>query len=390
MKQILPELKNIQKHLNFAKKAFTKRGFRHVTHYINGLITLNRKSIKRISQASIHEHHHSAINRLLVDARFEQELLEQRYLKKIKYLTKGHKITLMFDDTLVQREGKKIEEAQSHKDHCTNGFVRGHQFFTAYLHTPLFQLPLFPKLFSKQSESKIQMASDLLDRLLLYLNLNTVLFDSWYSDHKLINKCTTKYVRVICGIKTNRQISLKKGNWQSLASFSHNTRRFELTHYYIDEIKYKIGAYRTKLHSIRPIKLLVSYEWNEKENSWSDPFHLISTNTHDSVVKIIRHYRIRWFIETFHRDIKQNLGFAQVFVRKKEGIVRHAIYVTLAYVVLKLFMKSRGMDMTIGMCCSLIQNQGMDDFIREIIEIDDKETRLNYFEEVFIRKTAKI
>lgn len=61
MKQILPKLKELNKHLNFAKKAFTKGGFRHATTYINGLITINRKTVKKISQASIEENHHSAI-----------------------------------------------------------------------------------------------------------------------------------------------------------------------------------------------------------------------------------------------------------------------------------------------------------------------------------------
>jgi len=32
----------------------------------------------------------------------------------------------------------------------------------------------------------------------------------------------------------------------------------------------------------------------------------------------------------------------------------------------------------------------MDDFVREIVEIEDRETRIDYFEEVFIRRTAKV
>ena len=46
--------------------------------------------------------------------------------------------------------------------------------------------------------------------------------------------------------------------------------------------------------------------------------------------------------------------------------------------------------MTIGECCAYVKDNEMDDFIKEIIEIEDRETRINMFEEVFIRKTAKV
>ena len=109
MKQILPKLEELNKHLIFVKKSFTKNGFRHFTHYIDGLITLNKKTVKKISQASIEENHHSAINRVLTEAKFEQELLEERYLKKIEYLAKGLQVSLIFDDTLAQHDVPCIE-----------------------------------------------------------------------------------------------------------------------------------------------------------------------------------------------------------------------------------------------------------------------------------------
>lgn len=61
MIQILPELKKLKLHLNFTKIAFTKCGFRHITAYINGLIALNRKSIKSISKNSLHEKNQKSI-----------------------------------------------------------------------------------------------------------------------------------------------------------------------------------------------------------------------------------------------------------------------------------------------------------------------------------------
>lgn len=390
MKQILPNLKELNKNLSFAKNAFTKGGFRHVTHYIDGLITLNKKTIKQISKASIDENHHSAINRILTEASFHQEELEQRLLKKIDFMTKGLYKILIFDDTLNERNGTKIEETQFHKDHSSDSFIKGHQFFTSMIHTSIIQFPLFPKLYSKNTESKIQMAQDLIEKVNESMVIDAVLMDSWYSDKKIIKKCQTKGIKVICVIKTNRVISLNRGKWQSLSSFSNNLTADEYENYYIDEVKYQIATFKVKLKGIPKVKMLVSKEYKEKDKKWLNNFHLISTRLKDTPTQIIREYSLRWTIETFHRDIKQNLGFESTFLRRKEGIVRHAIFVVIAYIILKLFMYYRGMDLTIGECCAHIQNREMDGFVREIIEIEDKKERMDYFEKVFIRECAKV
>lgn len=391
MKQILLNLEQLNKHLSFAKKAFTKGGFRHAVQYMDGLIALAKKTAKQISKASPEEKHHSAIGRMLTEARFKQDELEKRYMKKAAYLTKDQQVSLLFDDTLVKREGKKVEETQRHKNDL-NGeeFITGHQFFTAIIYTPAIQLPLFPKLYSKNTASKIDMASDLVDFALEHVQLNEVIFDSWYSDKKLINKCLTKGVKVVCGIKANRNVSFEKGEWQNLSAFSKVLKLNELENYWIDEAKYKVGEYNAKLKGIPMVKLIASHKYNEKEKEWNNTRYFISTCVADTLVQVIRTYSIRWFIETYHHDLKQNLGFAKVFVRKREGIVRHAIFSSLAYALLKLFMFARGMVMTIGECITYIQDKAMEGFVRELIEVENKQQRIQIFEEVFISKTAKV
>lgn len=393
MKQILPELKEINKHLSFAKQAFTSSGFRHFTQYINGLIALNKKTIKKISEATVEKTHQSQINRILNDAKFEQELLEKRYLKKVRFITKGQYIILIFDDSLVERNGKHIEEIQSHKDHTENKFITGHQFFTSMIYTPLIHLPLFPMLYSKNTQSKIEMANELIDKIYVDsgIKLNAVLMDSWYSDKKLIKKCMTKGIKVVCGIKTNRNISLKRDEWVNLSDFSKTQEETSFENFIIDDKTYQVASYNVKLNGIPKVKMLISKEYFDDKKEWSKNFHLISTSRDDSPVKILRIYGLRWHIETFHRDIKQNLGFDKAFLRLKEGIVRHAIFSVIAYIILKLFMFQRGFsNMSIGECITHIQNKEMDGFILDIIEIEDKNERIAYFQEVFIRESAKV
>jgi len=387
----LPIIKEVSSILKFAKKAFTKGSFRYVTQYVNGLISLGKKTVKKISEASSEIKHQSNLNYVLTEAKFEEELLERRYLQKIKHLFKNIPVYLIIDDTLVERNGKAIEEAQKHFNHNDNDYINGHQFFTAILWTPFLQLPLFPQLYSKNTNSKIEMAQSLIDKIeLASVKIHTVLFDSWYSEQELIRKCIRTDAHVVCAVKTNRKVMLEGENkWRSLSFISERIHSQKLTKIIIGKNTYETWFSITRLNHLPSVKLIISEEKN-KDGEVIGKAHLISTNLEDSVEEIIRAYKIRWCIETYHRDIKQNLGFAKVFFRRREGIVRHAILAGMTYAVLSLFMYRKGISMTIGECCEYLRDKSHYNLVKEIVEIEDKPTRLNRFEEVFITESRKL
>lgn len=382
---VLPKIKEVMNLLAFAKVAFTKGSFRCVAQYINGLVSLAKKTVKKIAEASSEIKHQSKLNYALTEAKFEEELLKQRYLRKIRYLFKNVPVYLIIDDTLVERNGKTIQEAQKHFDHTTSDYINGHQFFTAILWTPLLQLPLFPQLYSKNTDSKIEMAQSLIDALeSASIKIHTVLFDSWYSDHELIQKCIKTKARVVCTIKSNRIIKIGKSNrWKSLSFISERIRSQKLTRYCLDNKNYEVWSSVVALHHLPSVKLIISEQKDEDDNL-AGKVHLISTCIFDSAEEIIRTYKQRWKIEVYHRDIKQNLGFATVFFTRREGIIRHAILASITYAVLSLFMYRKNISMTIGECCAYLKDKATRSLVKEIVEIEDKPLRLEKFEEVFI------
>ena len=382
---ILTKIKEVIKNLSFAKKAFTKGGFRHANNYVSGLIALSKKTVKKIAEACPDEKHSSALNRILTEAKFEKESFEKQYLKKIRFLFKGLDVYLLLDDTLVERNGEFVEETQKHFDHSTNDYVQGHQFFTAILYTPVLQLPIFPELYSKDTDSKIEMANKLISKLAhTKIQVHTVLFDSWYSDKNLIKTCIKAKTKVICAIKTNRKIRFFKArNYTPLSLISKQTRVQKLHEHKIGNKIYDTWSKEAYLNKLPLMRLVISHE--RIDGKLSDRVaHLISTNLKDTVEEILKTYKIRWRIETYHRDIKQNLGFAKAFFRKKEGIVRHAIFVAIAYAILSLFMYTKGMVMTIGTCCEYLRDKAERDLVAEIITIEKRATRIKRFEETFI------
>lgn len=382
---VLNQIKDVIRNLSFSRKAFTKGGFRHASNYISGLIALSKKTVKKIAKACPDEKNSSALSRILTEAKFEKESFEKRYLKKIRFLFRGLDIYLLIDDTLVERNGKFIEEAQKHFDHSTNGYIQGHQFFTAILYTPVLQLPIFPELYSKNTDSKIEMANKLVSKLAYTkIHIHTVLFDSWYSDKNLIKTCLKTKSRVICTIKTNRNVKIFRARkYTTLSLISKQTRVKKLHECKIGDKTYDTWSEEAHLNKLPLMRLVISHERTDGKLS-DRTAHLISTNPKDTVKEILQTYKIRWHIETYHRDIKQNLGFAKAFFRKKEGIVRHAIFVALAYAMLSLFMYTQGMIMTIGTCCEYLRDKANRDLIAEIIAIEDHATRVKCFEETFI------
>ena len=385
---VLSKIKEVVKHLNFVGKSFTKGGFRHVMNYISGLIALTKKTAKKIAEACQDEKHSSALNRLLVEAKFNKELLEKHYFKKIRYIFKNFDVFLLIDDTLVERKGEKIENSQMHFNHSTNSYVQGHQFFMALLYTPFLQIPLFPELYSKSTDSKIEMAKNLVTKLQkAKIKIHTMMFDSWYSDKKLIKKNIASSIRVICAIKTNRNVKIFGArNKFSLAFISKKTRLQKLEEYKIDKKNYGVWSKKIYLNKLPLMRLVISHEKVEKKIT-DHTIHIISTDIKNTAKEILETYKIRWRIETYHRDIKQNLGFAKFFFRKKEGIVRHTIFIALTYAALNLFMYSAGKRMTIGNCCDYLRDKAQADLIEKIIVIEDKKERQKMFEKVFIRKT---
>jgi hypothetical protein len=216
------------------------------------------------------------------------------------------------------------------------------------------------------------------------IKIHTVLFDSWYSDRNLIKTCVEASIRVICGIKTNREIKLFRGRqYYSLLFLSKKSRVQKLYEHVIGKRRYAVWSRKAYLNRLPLTLLVISREIVNKKLK-DQTAHIISTNLEDTDEEILKTYKIRWRIETYHRDIKQNLGFAGAFFRRKEGIVRHAIFVAIAYAILSLFMFGKGIVMTIGKCCEYLREKSYHEIIKNILMIGNRDKRLKMFEEVFI------
>ena len=389
MKQVLPETTVLSSIISFAKKCFSKPQFKQVTKYVTGIITLQKKSISSISAASVKKQNQSSLNRFLTESEWDERKLEDRYIKKVQHEFGREKASLVIDDSLSKKTGKHIAETQYHKDHSGKGYVFGHQIVTALVKVREKAFPLFPKLYSKKTQSKIEFAKDLIAFADDKLRLKEVIMDSWYTSVNIIKTCFKRKLDVIGCVKSNRTAYFKVDEKEKLSKYYKNLKKKDFTTFIVDESTYRIHERIVRMKHIGFVKLLISREWDSDKKKWSRPFYLISTNTTKSPFQIIRTYAERWSIETFHRDIKQNLGLEAYQVRGRMGITRHLIFVVLAYAVLKFWACLHNVTWTIGEAIRHIQGRTFDDLVITIVEEPNLQKR-RMLAEPFISKNARV
>ncbi|MBI3309409.1 MAG: transposase [Candidatus Melainabacteria bacterium] len=392
MKQILPKLKEVSKYLSFLKNCFTKPQFSHATKYISGLIALNKKTIKNISSSSKEGKNQSNLNRFLTESEWDEKNVQDRYIKKINHQTRGKPVSLVIDDSISKKTGKHIEEAQYHKDHAGKGYVFGHQIVTALIVCMGLLLPLFPKLYSKKTQSKIELAKQIIEYASSKIRISQVIIDSWYVCNDIIKLCLKKDLTLIGNIKSNRLIKFGENDWIKLGkyyrSISRKKKAFQTV--VIDDATYKIHSIIVRLKKVGFVKIIISRQWMDDKKKWSRPFYIICTDVSKSDVCVLIEYTKRWSIETFHKDIKQCLGLEAYQMRLKKGITRHLILVTLSYAILKLMMFFKKVSWTIGECIKYIQDKEFDDLIIEVVCIDDRNERIRMAKEMLLNENAKV
>src|SRR3989338_4151013 len=389
MKQVLPETTVLNSIISFAKKCFSKPQFKQVTKYVTGLITLQKKSISSINTASVKKQNQSSLNRFITESEWDERNLEDRYTQKIRHVFGREKASLVIDDSLSKKTGKHIEETQYHKDHSGKGYVFGHQIVTALVKVREKAFPLFPKLYSKKTQSKIEFAKDLIAFADDKFRLKEVIMDSWYMSVELIKECLKRKLDVIGCVKSNRTAYFKPNEKEKLSKYYKSLKKKDFATFIIDESTYRIHERTVRMKHIGFVKLLISREWNDDKKKWSRPFYIISTNTTKSPFQIIRTYAERWSIETFHRDNKQNLGLEAYQVRGRKGITRHLILVVLAYAVLKFWTCLQNVTWSIGEAIRYIQGKTFDDLVITIVEEPDLQKR-RILAQPFISKNARV
>jgi hypothetical protein len=336
MKQLLKEFKPV----------FNKPQHRHFSTYITGLIAIEgKKNIKNINNAFTEHRDQSTLNRFITEPSWSLQRLEE---KRLELAMKGLPVkpgstgTLIIDDTITKKTGKKMEYIGYHYDHTEGKTVMGHNLVTCHYVNGDSEYPVGLRLYVKKGtcdeevlpfRTKIELAVDQIKEFRAPPGTDTVVaYDSWYFCRKVVEACRCKGFDWVTQAKSNRVIK-RRGVRMSVTELAESTPSASFRCLMIGKDEYSVCGFRVWMNGVGKVRLVVSRE--------EDGFHFYVSNRVDwSVGRVVAAYRRRQSVEVYIRDVKQNLGLGECQARRGRGAIIHWHLVYVAYTLLALLRRS--------------------------------------------------
>jgi hypothetical protein len=272
------------------------------------------------------------------------------------------KIALLVDSTIQHRASLHPENAK--KFNHGKGYVIGHQWTNIVLVIndiliPLPPIPFHSKTYCRVHGLEYQSEHDAVIDYLTNLNLEDyigsydprdviVLADSGYDNKKIENAIVEKHWYFIIAIGQTRSVKSetlylttpKSRQWCQIAEFFRNHRRlkWQTIRLMTNGAKRKRMDVRIRdtvayLRYVGKVHVVCSELKNRPEGRRK---YLACSDLRVTARQIVLGYRLRWAVELFHKDVKQNLGFEDVATHGFDSVKAHVHWVYCAYILLHL------------------------------------------------------
>lgn len=298
---------------------------------------------------------------------------------------------MVIDDTLLEKSGKKIELIGKVFDHCSHAYILGMKVLTLGFWDGKSFLPIdfsihneagknqnrglktkeLKAQFSKQrdeescgalrilevSKSKIEMAISMIKSAIKNgFSPQYILADSWFITDEFIKQIraikekVADKIQVIGIMKTNRIISVNGKNIKADI---------------VGEIKRKL-IQKNRKFKCSFIPLIIDYKGTELraffvkmngQNSWK---MLITTDKRLSFIMAMKYYQIRWSIEVFFKDAKQNLYLGKCQSTDFDAHIASISICFMNYMLLALSKRFESYE-TLGQIFKLIKDDILED-----------------------------
>jgi hypothetical protein len=324
---------------------------RHFAEYLTGLFVAQRKNVTAINREFAETTDPSCLNRFLTDADWDVETINDARLaflqrdQDTRYHPRG---VIALDNTLIDHEGKLIEDVGWFWDHADKRHLIAHDYLIANYVCPSGKhYPLHFRRFRKrelcaaeQTEFKDHtlQCKELIDWTCQQQIPGDFVFDSYFTNAPIANHIHGKHLDngttrgYVGSLKFNRKLEYKGRTIKAaeLAAQTQPEQRKVIDHGDRQQWYFTCGVRIPDIkHKIRIVIL-----WDEKEDKEARLI-LVSNRTTWEVKRLVGVYRRRWTgTETFHRDGKQELGMGDCQLRDGQGQTRHMHLVMLAYSLL--------------------------------------------------------
>lgn len=346
----------------------------HFAEYVTGLIVAEHKTVSGIAREFADAPDQSCLNRFLTESPWDPERLNQQRLEWLqadpttRYRQDG---VIAIDNTLIDHDGKLIEDVGYYWDHAEHRHVIAHDYlFANYVNPSGKHYPLDFRRFRKREQcedahpfaSHTDLVKDMIDWVVAEDIPGNFTFDSYFTNAPVMNHIQHHDRGYIGDLKFNRVI-IVKGQEQTVSAWVQTLRPWCRTKFTVGE---RTQWYYTTTVRIPKVNHLVRLLVLWSSADAAEPRKVLVTNrVHWEAHHILKVYRRRWTgTEPYHRDGKQHLGMGDCQLRDGLGQTRHMHLVMLVYSALMRQVKhDRALDwaqtrlMTIGESCRAIARE---------------------------------
>lgn len=269
-------------------------------------------------------------------------------------------IAIIVDATFLGRSSLHTENSK--KFNHGKGYVIGHQWTNIVLMINDKVIPLPPiafyttkycRTYGIQYKTENERVIEYLAQLQLeeYIGVHTprkvvFLADSGYDDHRIQKTVAGKKWSFIIALKSSRSVKTenvynktkKSEGWNSIAVAFNKNRRVKWQPIRVPKnsgknkrMEFRVRQIIGYLRNFGKAQLICS-EFCKKSKGRRK--YLACNDLKATPRQIIIGYRLRWAIETFHKEVKMFLGFEDVSAKWFDSVISHVHWVYCAYILL--------------------------------------------------------
>jgi len=338
-------------------KIFSKPQLAHFRVYLLGLLLyVGTHWLSRLHENVGHSKDYTAFTRFVSEAPWSRQKLEiewrgylnrhaRRVLASLQRRAKGKEVPvyLLIDDTLNPKRGKRMDWVGRHYSHSEKQVVNGHCMVSAMLVIGDLVLPWDFALYKKKIDclaegvpfySKLDLAAKIIRQYRPLPKTKVyVLMDRWYTSNRFLKTIVKERgFEALFALKSNRKLYYD-GHKAQAKVYAAALSETQFDAETIETRTYRLHSLEAKLSSGTKGTVVVSRSWYGQTES---TFFLFCTDKSLTAKQIVKTYRSRWEIETFYRNAKQLLGLSDYQLLHEEAILRHWLFVFIAYSFLEV------------------------------------------------------
>jgi DDE superfamily endonuclease len=362
----------------------TEAARRHFAEYLTGLMVAERKTVSGINREFVVTTDQSCLNRWLTEVSWDVQTLNDRRLEwlqrdpKTRYSPRG---VIAIDNTLVDHEGKLIEDVGWFWDHADERYVIAHDYLISnYVCPSGAHYPIEWKRFKKREacaagefKDHTQLCIALIDDAVARGIPGDFTCDCYFTSAKVLNHIQSQQRAYVGDLKLNRHV-VYDGREQSLQAVARQIPWAAKKPVRMGQKRYWYFSKQMRIPDVdHPVRVVLFWKARGDQDASKA---LVSNRLGWEVIRMVLVYRYRWTgTETFHRDGKQLLGLGDCQVRTGEGQTRHVYLVSVAYSLLMrslhqthLYDWARRRLTTIGEACRAVKAETLERIVDWIVD----------------------